>query len=86
MLGLFKKRRQEHRNPTLLEILARDWSVWIGRQRVYQAADGAVIASEGYCLQYVVGEAEIASDRATAVVTEPKWAARRASQLKETSQ
>ena len=68
---------------TLLEILARDWPVWIGDSRAYQDEDGDVIASQGYYLREVVDHVEIASDRATAVVTEPKWAAFRASQPKE---
>lgn len=63
---------------TLLEILARDWSCWRGGQRIYQDADGDLIASDGYCFQTVCGHAEISSDRETAVVTERKWATQRA--------
>lgn len=62
---------------TLLEILARDWTVWRGGSRCYQDADGHVIASEGYCFRSDCGQMELASDRATAVVTEWKWRAAR---------
>lgn len=57
----------------LIEILVRDWSTWIGGQRAYQDSDGDIIASDGYCFRNVVGNAEIASDRATAIVTELRW-------------
>lgn len=60
---------------TLLEILVQAWSVWRGGSRCYQDADGHVISSEGYCFRYDRGRMEIASDRATAVVTEAKWRA-----------
>lgn len=58
---------------TLLEILARDWSHWHGAQRCYQDDEGDLIASDGYIFRTVCGRAEIASDRATAVVTERQW-------------
>lgn len=63
---------------TLLEILVRDWSVWNGGQRAFQDIEGDVIASDGYCFQTVCWKAEIACDRAIAVVTKAKWTARRA--------
>ncbi|UBB18325.1 hypothetical protein [Comamonas odontotermitis] len=63
---------------TLLEILARDWPYWKGKSRAYQDKDGDLIASNGYCFRHVCGHAEIASDRATAIVTEQKWATKRA--------
>ena len=62
---------------TLLEILVRDWPVWIGGSRTYQDEDGDLIASDGYCFRHVCGQAEIATDRATAVVTERKWSTQR---------
>lgn len=63
---------------TLLEILVRDWPKWIGESRVYQDVDGDLVASNGYCIRHVCGHAEIASDRATAIVTKQKWEAQRA--------
>ncbi|WP_159918027.1 hypothetical protein [Pantoea sp. 18069] len=62
----------------LVEILARDWPLWKGGQRVYQDTDGRLIASDGYCFRTDLGVAETASDRETAVITKPKWAAERA--------
>lgn len=64
----------------LIEILVRDWSTWIGGQRAYQDSDGDLIASDGYCFRNVVGNAEIASDRATAIVTELRWREAKAAQ------
>ena len=58
---------------TLLEILVRDWPMWIGGSRAYQDEDGDLIASDGYCLRHVCDHAEFASDRATAIVTELRW-------------
>ena len=58
--------------------MARDWPRWKGGQRVYQDADGHLIASDGYYFRTNLGAAETASDRETAVVTEPKWTAQRA--------
>ncbi|MDR2331897.1 MAG: hypothetical protein LBE61_00275 [Burkholderiaceae bacterium] len=69
---------------TLLEIMVRYWQSWpvddwgFLHQRVYQDADGDLIGSSGYSLRDVIGHAEIASDRATAVVTMRQWAAQRA--------
>lgn len=63
---------------TLLDILARDWTEWDGGMRVYQDKYGDLISSSGYSFRHVCGYAEIASDRATAVVTPEKWAAKRA--------
>ena len=63
---------------TLLEILARDWTHWPDANRAYQEANGSLIASNGYCFQHACGHAEIASDRATAIVTKQKWADYRA--------
>ncbi|MGE8446732.1 MAG: pilus assembly FimT family protein [Comamonas sp.] len=63
---------------TLLEILARAWTEWKGGMRVYQDTDGDLVASNGYGFRHVCGHAEIASDRATAIVTAEKWAAQRA--------
>ena len=57
----------------LIEILVRDWPIWIGGQRVYQDTDGDLIASDGYCFRHFCGHAEIATDRATAIVTELRW-------------
>ena len=54
---------------SLLEILARDWPQWLGGNRVYQDADGDLIACENYGSKWVAGRAELASDRATAIVT-----------------
>lgn len=65
---------------TLLEILVRDWQKWVGGSRAYQDEDGDLIASEGYCFRYVIGNAEIASDRTTAIVTELRWCEARAAQ------
>lgn len=58
---------------TLLEILVRDWPKWIDGSRTYQDEDGDLIASEGYCFRDVVGNAEIAIDPTTAIVTELRW-------------
>lgn len=63
---------------TLLEILVRDWTYWKGGHRAYQEANGVLIASNGYCFRTARGHAEIAIDRATAIVTEQKWEAQRA--------
>ena len=66
---------------TLLEIMVRDWPSWPGDfqgylfQRAYQDVDGDLIGSNGYSFREVLGHAEIASDRATAVVTEHQWRA-----------
>ena len=60
---------------TLLEILVRDWPRWIGGNRVYQDEDGDLIACVNYGTKWVAGSAEIASDRATAIVTPAKWRA-----------
>lgn len=71
---------------TLLEIMVRDWPSWpvddwgLLYQRVYQDTDGDLIGSDGYSFRDVIGHAEIANDRATAVVTERQWAAQRAQQ------
>lgn len=62
---------------SLLEILARDWPQWLGGNRVYQAEDGDLIACENYGSKWVAGRSELASDRATAIVTEAKWRAKR---------
>ena len=62
---------------TLLEILARDWSRWLGGNRVYQDTDGDLIACENYGSKWVAGSADIASDRVTAIITEAKWRAAR---------
>lgn len=59
--------------PTLLDILARDWVIWPGGSRVYQDKNGDIISSDGYDWRHTVCRAEIARDRATAVVTESKW-------------
>ena len=49
----------------LIEILLRDWTGWPEYQRVYQDADGDLIGSNGYSFREVLGQAEVASDRAT---------------------
>lgn len=59
---------------TLLDILVREWTEWEGGMRVYQDAKGYLISSDGYSFREVCGHAEIASDRATAIVTPKKWA------------
>lgn len=67
---------------TLLEIMVRDWPSWPGDfqgylfQRVYQDVDGDLIGSNGYSFREVLGHAEIASDRATAVVMAHRCARR----------
>lgn len=62
---------------SLLQILARDWPIWVGGSRVYQDEAGDLIACENYGSMWVAGSAEIASDRATAIVTKAKWSAAR---------
>lgn len=66
---------------TLLEILVRDWPEWVAMSRVYQDEDGDLISCGNLGSKEVIGRAELARDRVTAVVTEAKWqAAKRASQ------
>ena len=72
-IGETAKAAQGDEAMTLLEILVRDWTDWPEYQRVYQDADGDLIGSNGYSFREVLGHAEIASDRATAVVTEHQW-------------
>ena len=74
-IGETAKAAQGDEAMTLLEILASRWSAWPAFQRVYQEETGYLIGSNGYSFREVLGHAEIASDRATAVVTEHQWRA-----------
>lgn len=64
----------------LLDLLARHLDAWPeDHGRVIQWEDGTVWACAGYGTGIGLFRlTEIASDRATAVVTEPKWKAQRA--------
>ena len=63
---------------TLLELLARHWAEWHGYSRAYQDDSGWVWASANFGTSDPMCRLPIAADRATAVVTEPKWKAQRA--------
>lgn len=65
---------------TLLEILAQYMTKWpAGFGRVIQDDSGAVLACAGFGERYPFLQLPvIATDRATAVATEPKWQAQRA--------
>lgn len=63
----------------LLQLVARHLDNWpAGYGRVIQDEDGTVWACDGLGSRALFIMTEIAADRATAVVTEPKWKAQRA--------